>query len=267
MGVMAKSPFPGMDPFLEQDWTDVHSALVAYCCDQLQDQLPQNLCARLSVRFVLEDDLCFENPFCCSNARVVESRCTTDTAVVGYTQDSIQPDTYLVENRAEPASQRFIEIVDSQTRSRVITTIELISPSNKVPGQARDLFLTKRKDCLNAGVNVVEIDLTRGGDRSSILPLAKVVSQPTYVGCVWRAIRKDAIAVYLMPLAQPLKPMRIPLRATDEDVVLQMQPLVAQAYDRGRYGNLDYSRPLYPPLSDEESAFLHQTLQRPEANT
>src|SRR5207253_5915990 len=54
--VMAKSPFPGMDPFLEQDWLDVHSALVTYIRDQLQDQLPQDLCARMESRVLVEDD-------------------------------------------------------------------------------------------------------------------------------------------------------------------------------------------------------------------
>jgi hypothetical protein len=197
-----------------------------------------------------------------------ETRGKVKTAVINSSQAvADQPDVFLVEDRGEPASQRFIEIVDSQTRSRVITTIDLISPSNKVPGRDRDLFLAKRKDRLIAGVNVVEIDLTRGGDRASIFPLAKVVSQATYVGCVWRPTRRNECAVYAMPLDRPLKPMRIPLRATDEDVVLQLQPLVAQAYDRGRYGNLDYSRPLYPPLGNEEADFLNQTLKRAQDNS
>jgi hypothetical protein len=112
-------------------------------------------------------------------------------------------------------------------------------------------------------VNVVEIDLTRGGDRLSILPgLGQIFPPPTYVGCVQRATRPDEIAVYVMPLNQPLKPMRIPLRAADEDVILNLQPLVAQAYDRGRYGNLDYSRPLRPPLDHDDAVIVEQILTR-----
>jgi hypothetical protein len=65
-----------------------------------------------------------------------------------------------------------------------------------------------------------------------------------------------------MPLAQPLKPMRIPLRATDEDVVLHLQPLVAQAYQRGRYDSLDYRRPLDPPLTDTDAEFAQQVLKQ-----
>ncbi len=49
-----KSPFPGMDPYLEQSWRDVHAALIIYSRDQLQDQLPGDLYARVEERIVLE---------------------------------------------------------------------------------------------------------------------------------------------------------------------------------------------------------------------
>lgn len=34
------SPFPGMDPYLEQFWRDVHARLIIYAADQLQAKLP-----------------------------------------------------------------------------------------------------------------------------------------------------------------------------------------------------------------------------------
>src|SRR5262249_25798448 len=51
-----KSPFPGMDPYLEQSWRDVHAALIIYSRDQLQSQLPGDLYARVEERIVLESD-------------------------------------------------------------------------------------------------------------------------------------------------------------------------------------------------------------------
>ena len=41
------SPFPGMDPYLESHWRDVHTRMMTYLCDQIQDQLPPNLVARV----------------------------------------------------------------------------------------------------------------------------------------------------------------------------------------------------------------------------
>jgi len=38
-----KSPFPGMDPYLETRWGDVHTSLVTYARDQVQPQMPRAL--------------------------------------------------------------------------------------------------------------------------------------------------------------------------------------------------------------------------------
>ena len=34
------SPFPGMDPYLEQFWRDIHARCIIYAADQLQTYLP-----------------------------------------------------------------------------------------------------------------------------------------------------------------------------------------------------------------------------------
>jgi hypothetical protein len=51
-----KSPFPGMDPYLEQHWRDVHSSLVIYARDALQQLLPAGLVARVEERVFLEPE-------------------------------------------------------------------------------------------------------------------------------------------------------------------------------------------------------------------
>jgi hypothetical protein len=48
-----KSPFPGMDPYLEQFWPDVHAGPIIYARDQIEEQLPGNLIARVEERVVL----------------------------------------------------------------------------------------------------------------------------------------------------------------------------------------------------------------------
>ena len=47
-------PFPGMDPYLERHWRDVHTRLIAYGADALQEQLPVNLVARVEERVYIE---------------------------------------------------------------------------------------------------------------------------------------------------------------------------------------------------------------------
>jgi len=253
-----------MDPYLEHIWLDVHSALVTYIRDQLQDRLPVDLCARMESRVLVEvDDENLESRSKYPDVFLAEASPSGGTALLNESSSiAAEPDMILVEARSEPATQRYIQIIDAQTGGRVVTSIELISPSNKRPGPGQELYLAKQDECLNAGVNLVEIDLTRGGNRLSILPpLWRLDHPPTYIGCVRRAKDSARWAVYLMPLDQPLKPMRIPLRAKDEDVILELQPLVEQAYHRGRYGNLDYNRPLDPPLDKDDAAFAEQILK------
>src|SRR5437867_1545613 len=51
-----RSPFPGMDPYLESHWGDVHHRLIQYACDALQPRLPEDLVARVEERVFLETD-------------------------------------------------------------------------------------------------------------------------------------------------------------------------------------------------------------------
>src|ERR1043165_3158482 len=48
------SPFPGMDPYLEAHWRDVHASLIIYARDALQGVLPASLRARVEERVLLE---------------------------------------------------------------------------------------------------------------------------------------------------------------------------------------------------------------------
>src|SRR5438874_9835990 len=51
------SPFPGMDPYLEQFWGDVHASLIIYARDQLRRALPGDLRARVEERVVVDSPL------------------------------------------------------------------------------------------------------------------------------------------------------------------------------------------------------------------
>jgi len=60
--------------------------------------------------------------------------------------------------------KRYVSIIDKE-RKRVVTVIELLSPSDKGIGKDQVHYLTKREEYLAAGINLVEIDLLRSGAR------------------------------------------------------------------------------------------------------
>ncbi len=48
------SPFPGMAPYLEAHWRDVHASLIIYSRDALQGILPRTVRARVEEGVLLE---------------------------------------------------------------------------------------------------------------------------------------------------------------------------------------------------------------------
>src|SRR5438552_1519340 len=99
-----KNPFPGMNPWLESFWRDVHAKLLVYACDQLNAELPAGMKARVDE--LLAIDAGEEKP----------RGSLPDVAVTEAWDFSEQ-------------ILRHLEIVDSH--SHIITAIELLSPSNK----------------------------------------------------------------------------------------------------------------------------------------
>src|ERR1700736_4829207 len=53
-GRLMPSPFPGMDPYLEAHWRDIHAGLVIYARRALQGVLPGALRARVEESVLLE---------------------------------------------------------------------------------------------------------------------------------------------------------------------------------------------------------------------
>src|SRR5438552_6434348 len=49
-----KNPFPGMNPWLEESWRDVHASLLVYARDQLNAELPPGLRARVDERLAID---------------------------------------------------------------------------------------------------------------------------------------------------------------------------------------------------------------------
>jgi hypothetical protein len=72
----------------------------------------------------------------------------------------------------EEHREAFVEIYEATPEQRLVTKIEILSPSNKRPRTpGYDLYLRKRQSLLLGDANLVEIDLLRGGSRMPMLDL------------------------------------------------------------------------------------------------
>jgi hypothetical protein len=261
-----KSPFPGMDPYLEQHWLDVHQALVTYARDALQPRLPEDLRARMQERVYVESEESIREIFY-PDVRVVERaprRLPEATSTSGGAPSAIaEPQIIELEVEIEPLREGYIEIVDISTGNRVVTVIEFVSPTNKLAGEGRQKYLKKRKDIIAAGASCVEIDLTRRGRRDVLWPIRRVRSPDRTVYQIWvrRGWKPKQLEYYRAPLQERLPTIRVPLRETDADAPLDLQELVEKAYVNGRYDDLDYQARLRPSLTRAEVAWMNELLR------
>jgi hypothetical protein len=253
-----KSPFPGMDPYLEQHWGDVHHNLITFAQGLLNEHLPRDLRARVQERVLVE--LPSEERVYYPDVRVVEhERPGRGTAVAPSGVTLAEP---LEVPFLEPETQGFLEIVETRPERRVITVLEILSPSNKYAGTGRDLYRRKQRDLAEGSISLVEIDLLRAGPHVLQVPLAQYPAsyRTPYKVCVHRGWKASA-EIYPLPLREPLPAIRVPLRETDADAPLDLQALLAQVYRHGRYDDIDYTVPPVPPLDADDDAWADALLR------
>lgn len=264
---MKKSPFPGMDPYLEQHWRDVHHRLVTYSCDQMQASLPGDLLARMEERVFVESAGGVERSVY-PDVRVTEhGRPGWLAPPAGFEQGNggiAIAEPLVIQLDDEPVSEGYIEIIDVGSGNRVITVIEVLSLANKLAGEGQDLYLKDQCERKDARLSLVEIDLLRAGKRILLVPPDRVPPRyrTTYQVVSFRAWKPFAYEVYRVPLRERLPVISIPLRETDRDVSLDLQALIDQCYRNGRYDTLDYSRPASPPLEAEDQGWADELFRK-----
>jgi hypothetical protein len=256
-----KNPFPGMNPFFEQRWRGAHTALITYLRDALQERLPPDLIAGPEEEAVTigaggtpttyRPDVQVREPW------KLKETAIADPAPKPPSITATEPIRVLVDEEVE----RWLEIREST--GRLITVLELLSPSNKLESADRDRYVRKRSSFVGAGINFVEIDLVRQG--TSLFPqcIRNLLQEKAacYCVCVFRVERPAEREVYPICLRERLPAIRVPLRPTDPNVVLDLQPLIDQCHERGRYHLLDYQRHPDPPLPSEDAAWVDEILR------
>jgi hypothetical protein len=145
-----------------------------------------------------------------------------------------------------------------------VTVIEVLSPTNKKPGDGQEQYLRKQQELRQAEVSLVEIDLLRDGDWVVAVPidvLEPKVRTP-YRVVVRRGWRRLQAEYYAISHSERLPKIRVPLRPTDSDVPLDLQALLDQCYENGGYDDIDYTRSPEPPLPPAAARWAAQLLRR-----
>jgi hypothetical protein len=252
------TPFPGMDPYLEHPvvWESFHARLIVAIANQLQPLLDPRYVATVEERVFIEG----------SPQRVpdVWIQKTVDQTQAAQRAGPAVDTAFVVEVEQLEIRQRRVEILDAYNNMRLVTLIEVLSPTNKRPGPGRESYVSKQQEVLERDCHVVEIDLLREGERLLSVPAWRLQEfEPfDYVVCVNRWPRRNRFEVYPRRLRDPLPRIAVPLAEPDPDVPLEVQAAVEEVYAQGRYvRRLRYDEPCEPPLEDELQQWADECLK------
>jgi hypothetical protein len=237
-----------MDPYLEAPdiWPDLHEALAGEIRAELNLLLPQPYYARLEVR---------------PEIGIVD--------IAGTLRRIVSVEVTVA---SEPLRHQVVELRDASRGHKLITLIEIVSPSNKRAGVDRRAYLRKQREILESDASLVEIDLLRAGER--LLPNAELeayllgLDQPAaylvLVNRAWCRLGVEmAYQLFTVRLRDVLPCIAIPLRAGEDEITLDLQWIFKQAYDRGPYrrGAVDYAGDPELPLEPDDLQWVYQQLR------
>ena len=250
------SPFPGMNPWLEQDalWHDFHQSLLSGLRDAIAEEISPNYYV------ALEEHVYIHEP----PGPVARFLGRPDLAIVATRETDFSGPTAVMEAPvytaiAEPMDvvrESFIEIRDTEN-DYLVTVLELLSPSNKQAGYDRDAYVAKRRNYLFGNVNFIEIDLLRGGPRMPIEEL----SPCDYYVLVKRARERTRAGVWPIRLRETLPSIPVPLRDPDPDARLDLQSVLHTVYDRAGYRHRIYRGTPKPKLAADDAQWAEAILK------
>ena len=250
------NPFPGMDPYLEGDlWTSVHTDLCVQIAHQLAPKLRPKYLVRSTRRVVVTTP---------NDEETANGLRYPDVGVLSQyepgastTGSVVAAPLVLATAFPETIPHVSVEIRDA-TWHRLITCIELLSPTNK-RGTGRGEYEARRLAILSGGAHLVEIDLLRAGAR---FPTIDPLPSAPYFVFISREGGRSKVEVWPMLLEESLSKVPIPLLLDDPDAELDLQAALSTEYDIMGYDeSIDYSQPPPGPLTAQQEAWVAERLR------
>ncbi|HEY7428090.1 MAG TPA: DUF4058 family protein [Gemmataceae bacterium] len=221
------SPFPGMDPYLEDEalWPVFHHQLVMCLYQILLPGLVDRYRARVNQRHYVTEQALF-------------------TSVM-----------------REEHHEDFIEI-RQRSDGRLITLVDVVSPANKATSTGRSAYLDKRREGKTANANLVELDLVLQG-QPTLEYSRDGLPDWDYAVTVTRSTQPERYEIYTATLQKRLPRFRLPLAADDRDTVLDLHTAFTRCYDQGGFAaKIDYAKDPSTPLNSEDRQWLQEVLKQ-----
>ena len=256
------SPFPGMNPYLEQPsvWEDFHSRFMTYAGESLATQVRPNFLVKLEERVFIHEPSSNERRKFLGKPDIAlfEASAAHESSVATFDPALNQVKSILATiPDVEIERHAVIEIRDRLDR-QLVTMIEVLSPSNKRYGPDREQYLLKRATMMFSSASIVEIDLLRGGPRLPINDLPAC----DYCVTVFRKANAPKVEAWPIGLRDELPVIPVPLKGDFADAKLDLKALLDRVYDAAGYEDYLYESFPEPPLDQTDAiwaqAFITQ---------
>jgi len=251
-----------MNTYLEQPsaWQDFHTRFIPLAAELLGSQVLPKYYVKI------EEHLFIHEPS--AKERFPLGRPDLSVHSPGNSRSTVQPASgsvvaapFSVGMPAVVEEERlpYLEITDRASR-KVVTILELLSPSNKQIKSDREQYLGKVRRILSSGINFVEIDFLRGGPR---MPWERL-PECDYYALVSRPADRNTddphAGLWPIRLRDPLPKIPIPLRAGEPEATLDLQAILHRIYDSAGYQLFIYDAEPEPALSAEDAVWAAQLL-------
>jgi hypothetical protein len=220
------SPFPGMDPFLEDAnlWPEFHHHLILSLYQMVLPGLSDRYRARINQRHYVTEQALF-------------------TSIL-----------------REEHHEEYIEI-RQRSDGKLVTLVDVVSPHNKTTPDGRAAYLDRRRASQIASASMVEIDLLLQG-KPTLEYSRDGLPDWDYAVTVTRSAQPDRFEISPATLQKKLPRFKLPLAADDKDTVLDLQQIFARAYEQGNFAaRIDYGGEPSMPLIEEDQKWLEELLR------
>ena len=254
------SPFPGMDPYFEQSgqWHSFHAQYVIQLARTAAAVLPQGYHADNEMMLFIHEPSAKRRRLAgVADDAVSVGTCGRGAGPAGAVACDEPKRRVRYGDQVLAEKHRFVQVLTNANR-RVVSVIEVLSPTNKGKAADRQTYLAKREELVRDGVHFLQIDLLRGGRH--MLPEAPSTRGQLNAMLV-RAGQGEA-ELWDWSLRDRLPTLPVPLLEGDADVPLDLRGAMDVVYDAMRYGSFIYEEPPEPPLVGDDAAWAAAILQQ-----
>jgi Protein of unknown function (DUF4058) len=257
-----RPPFPGMDPWLESPRIrlDFHNRLIASIADAIVPKVAPNYFVGIEQRTYESGPgaaVYLGRP----DVGITWTGATESLSGSGELRQSTGPGVLELDVEVpvtDYVDEWYLEIRET-AGGKLVTVIEILSPTNKLRQPGRKQYLRKRDKILDSRTSLVEIDLLRAGKRMPIELPSPVNGD--YRILISRGKLRPRARLCVFGLRQPIPEIPIPLLPRDAEPSLDLNSVLHDLYDRARFDlQLDYAAPAPSPLKEEDVAWAREIL-------